>query len=65
MHEKKALRLRTRSLPDPVDAATELVDSAPLEDLADKDEQLRLARELRAAAGSQIELFLGLPSPCR
>ena len=43
----------------------DFVSEAPLDALADKNQQLQLGRDLRAAASSQVALILGLPSPCR
>lgn len=50
---------------DKTEALAEFVDETPLDSLTDKDEQLRLARELREAAASLVELIHRLPSPCR
>jgi len=60
-----AARRVKRKPSDETVALSEFVGDAPLDTLTDKDQQLRLGRELRDAASSQVALFLGLPSPCR
>ena len=50
---------------DEAEALSDFVDQIPLDALTSKEQQLRLAHELRDAATSQVELILGLPSPCR
>ena len=54
-----------KGLTGEAETLSEFVDETPLGELASKDEHLRLGRELREAAASQIELLRGLPSPCR
>lgn len=54
-----------KALTGEAEKLSEFVDETPLGECASKDEQMRLGRELREAAASQIELFQELPSPCR
>jgi RNA polymerase sigma factor (sigma-70 family) len=68
MQVKKTLpfmREGSQGRPDEAGPISDFVDSIPLDGLTNKEEQIRLGRELREAAASQIELFLGLPSTCR
>jgi RNA polymerase sigma factor (sigma-70 family) len=65
MRAKKTLRLQHTAPRNEVEAVAEPIDATPTDELTDRSEQLRLARELRAAAAAQVDLILDLPPGCR